>query len=296
MKILLTGANGQVGRCFWDVIAQAQENDSTLELLACGSAELDITDNIAVSSLVNEYVPDIIVNAAAYTAVDKAEAERERAFAVNELGPKYLAEAAAKIQVPIIHISTDYVFDGEETKPYQVGDKVNPQSVYGASKLAGEKAVIGANPRHVIIRTAWVFSEYGNNFVKTMVKLAQSRDKLGIVADQYGCPTYAGDIAHAIFEICTYIANDKATFGIYHYCGDSPTSWHGFARAIFADAVALKLIEKSPELRAINTDEYPVPATRPKYSVMDNSKLTATYDLPASAWRSALRKVLLTQV
>ncbi|WP_111977894.1 dTDP-4-dehydrorhamnose reductase [Algibacillus agarilyticus] len=289
MKILLTGANGQVGRCFQDVIAQQQS--SKIVLKACSSADLDITDKASVESVVLDFKPDFIVNAAAYTAVDKAEAEIEQAYAVNELGVKNLAEASNAIGSAIIHISTDYVFDGNETAPYQPTDAVNPQGVYGKSKLAGELACIDANKKHVILRTAWVFSEYGNNFVKTMIKLAQTRDKLSVVADQYGCPTYAGDIANAILSICVGYTNSSIEYGVYHYSGDLPTSWHGFARAIFDDAKNIGVIDNVPEVRAINTDEYPLPAKRPTYSVMDSSALLPM-NISPSDWRTSLSKVI----
>lgn len=290
MKILLTGAQGQVGRCFQDeILAQA---NALVSCMAFSSAQLDITNKAQVDSVVSDVRPHFIVNAAAYTAVDQAEGDVDAAYNVNELGVKNLAEAAKSIGAVIIHISTDYVFDGNETIPYSPCMQANPESVYGQSKLAGEVACKLANKKHVILRTAWVFSEYGNNFVKTMIRLAKTRNELSIVADQYGCPTYAGDIAAAILNICTELSKGEEHFGVYHFCGDSPTSWHGFARAIFADAQKCELISKEPVLRVLNTDEYPTPAKRPAYSVLDSSKVAAVFSIDAPKWRLSLRRVV----
>lgn len=287
MRILLTGKNGQLGRCFQDVL-----KNTSHELFAYGSTELNIADALQVDRIIQQVRPDVIVNAAAYTAVDKAESDSERAYLVNATGPGLLAEQASALGIPFIHVSTDYVFDGAAVEPYLPSDKTNPQGVYGASKLAGEHAVTAACEHHIILRTSWVFSEYGNNFVKTMVRLAKERDVLSVVADQYGCPTYAGDLAHAILQICDQYEQGKAlVWGIYHYCGDTPTSWHGFARAIFVEAVRLEAITKKPRLKAIASDQYPTPARRPDYSVMSTIALE-NIDINTSNWNESLRKVL----
>jgi len=287
MRILLTGKNGQLGRCFQDVLRKTSH-----ELFAYGSTELDIADALQVDRIIQQVRPDIIVNAAAYTAVDKAESDSERAYLVNATGPGLLAEQASALGIPFIHVSTDYVFDGAAVEPYLPSDKTNPQGVYGASKLAGERAVEGVCNKFIILRTSWVFSEYGNNFVKTMVRLAKERDVLSVVADQYGCPTYAGDLAHAILQICDQYEQGKPlVWGIYHYCGDTPTSWHGFARAIFVEAVRLEVVTKKPCLKAIASDQYPTPARRPDYSVM-STKALEHIDINASNWNESLRKVL----
>jgi dTDP-4-dehydrorhamnose reductase len=269
MRILLTGKNGQLGRCFQDVVAGKNH-----ELFAYGSAELDISNALQVALIVGQVQPDIIVNAAAYTAVDKAETDSENAYSVNATGPELLARQATELDIPFIHVSTDYVFDGAAVKPYLPTDETNPQGVYGASKLAGELAVAATCNKAITLRTSWVFSEYGNNFVKTMVRLAKERDELDVVADQYGCPTYAGDLARAILQICEQHEQGRSlVWGVYHYCGDIPTSWHGFARAIFSKAYELGVITKRPQLKAISSDQYPTPAKRPEYSVMSTEAL-----------------------
>ena len=271
MRILLTGKNGQLGRCFQDVLVGTDH-----QLFAYGSSELNIADAQQVAEVVQQVKPDIIVNAAAYTAVDKAETDSDNAYLVNATGPELLAKQAAALNIPLIHVSTDYVFDGNAVEPYLPTDQTNPQGVYGASKLAGELNIAAVCEKHIILRTAWVFSEYGNNFVKTMVRLAKERDELSVVADQYGCPTYAGDLAKAILQICEQHEQGKTlAWGVYHYCGDTPTSWHGFARAIFAKAESLGVIKKRPQLRAISSDQYPTPAKRPEYSVMSTESLSA---------------------
>ena len=287
MRILLTGKNGQLGRCFQDVLKTTNH-----ELFAYGSDTLDISDEKRVVDIVQSVKPDIIVNAAAYTAVDKAESDSENAYLVNARGPELLALQAAELNIPLIHISTDYVFDGEAVEPYMPTDQTNPQGVYGASKLAGEMNLAAACEKYIILRTAWVFSEYGNNFVKTMVRLAKERDQLSVVADQYGCPTYAGDLAKAILDICEQHEQGKAlAWGLYHYCGDTPTSWHGFARTIFAKSHALGVISNCPQLKAISSDQYPTPAKRPEYSVMSTYSLSVIGVQPSS-WNTSLSLVL----
>ena len=287
MRILLTGKHGQLGRCFYDVFLGTDP-----ELFAYGSAELNITDAQQVADVVQQVKPDIIVNAAAYTAVDKAETDSDNAYLVNATGPELLAKQAADLDIPFVHVSTDYVFDGEAVEPYLPSDETNPQGVYGASKLAGERAVKATCEKYIILRTAWVFSEYGNNFVKTMVRLAKERDELSVVADQYGCPTYAGDLAKAILHICEqHEQNKPLAWGTYHYCGDTPTSWHGLARAIFANAESLGVIDQRPQLKAISSDQYPRPARRPAYSVMSTKELD-DIGVDASSWNASLTLVL----
>ena len=290
MRILLTGKNGQLGRCFQDVLKNTNH-----ELFAYGSAELNIADAQQVETIIQTVKPDILVNAAAYTAVDKAETDSENAYLVNAIGPELLAKQAAILGIPLIHVSTDYVFDGAAVEPYLPTDPTNPQGVYGASKLAGELNLAAACEKYIILRTAWVFSEYGNNFVKTMVRLAKERDELSVVADQYGCPTYAGDLARAILHICEQHEQSKPlAWGTYHYCGDTPTSWHGFARAIFAKAESLGVIQKRPQLKAVSSDQYPTPAKRPEYSVMSTEALSAIGVSP-SDWLLAFNKSLSNQ-
>ena len=281
MKVLLTGSKGQLGSCFCDRLPAGWD------VLATDSDSLDITDLARVKQVVADYRPDAIVNAAAYTAVDKAETENELAARINEQGPKNLAQAAAEAGCRLIHVSTDYVFDGQAKAPYREADVTNPLGVYGKTKLDGEIAVAGAHPEAIIIRTAWVFSEYGNNFVKTMLRLAKDRDVLGIVADQRGCPTYAGDIAQAIIDLL----QRQAEGGVYHFCGDKEVSWSEFAEAIFAAAMAQGLLEKSPQVNGITTEQYPTPAKRPAYSSLDCEKIERL-GISRSDWMNALKFTL----
>ncbi|MCO4785265.1 dTDP-4-dehydrorhamnose reductase [Marinomonas atlantica] len=287
MRIFLTGKNGQLGRCLQDVCLASKH-----DLISYGSDDLDISQTDQVLSVVTEVKPDIIVNAAAYTAVDKAEDEPDKAYAVNELGVENLAQAAQQLGIPVIHVSTDYVFDGDSVEPYKPSDPTAPQGVYGASKLAGEKRLAQVCTQYIVLRTAWVFSEYGNNFVKTMVRLANQRDSLSVVADQYGCPTYAGDLAQAILQLCDqYQQTGELAWGMHHYCGDLPTSWHGFARTIFAKAEQFGLIQTPPQLTAISSAQYPTSAKRPEYSVLDMATLT-NLGVSGCHWLSALDKTL----
>lgn len=287
-KILITGAHGQVGHCLTQ-----QAKTSGWDVLAIDRDKLDITDPQAVLALVNEYQPNVIINAAAHTAVDKAETEIGASYAINRDGPKYLAEAAASVGAAILHISTDYVFAGDKDGVYSEADPVSPQGVYGASKLAGEAAVSSANQKHIILRTAWVFGEHGNNFVKTMLRLGLQRDQLGIVADQFGGPTYAGDIAAALLTIAekAVVAPETVAWGIYHFAGEPHVNWHQFAQAIFDKAVAAQLLEKSPQLNALTTADYPTPAKRPANSRLNCSKITAEFGIPPSDWQTALDNI-----
>lgn len=281
MKVLLTGSKGQLGNCFQDRLPEGWQ------ILATDSDVLDITDHFAVNIAVEEFRPDVIVNAAAYTAVDKAENDRELAERINVLGPKNLAAAAKRVGARFVHVSTDYVFDGKATAPYIETDATNPLGVYGQTKLDGEIAASSELPDTIIIRTAWVFSEYGNNFVKTMLRLVKDRDTLGIVADQRGCPTYAGDIAQAIITLI----EENIEGGIYHYCGDKECSWYDFAETIFNIAFEQAKISQRPILNAINTADYPTLAKRPSYSSLNNSKIER-YEVSPSNWVQALNHVI----
>ncbi|MEI7220567.1 dTDP-4-dehydrorhamnose reductase [Pectobacterium carotovorum] len=281
MKILLTGANGQLGRCFQDRLPAHWQIWST------DAGELDITDLKQVEAAIVHYQPDAIVNAAAYTAVDKAESEPVLAEKINVTGPHNLATVAHEKGIRLVHISTDYVFDGNATTPYVESSITNPLSVYGKTKLAGELAVIKAAPESIIVRTAWVFSEYGNNFVKTMQRLAKERDALSIVADQKGCPTYAGDLAQATISLL----EKNAESGIYHYCGDEEVSWYEFAKTIFEMAKQQGVIDKMPQVTAIATEQYPTPAHRPQYSSLSCEKIERLAITP-SDWVGALSHIL----
>ncbi|WP_392558320.1 dTDP-4-dehydrorhamnose reductase [Orbus mooreae] len=267
MKVLLTGANGQLGRCFQDIFPKEWQ------LIATDSDVLDITNRQAVESFIVTHKPDIIVNAAAYTAVDKAETESELAEKINAQGTYYLALASHSIGARFFHVSTDYVFDGTKTTPYLVTDQTNPLGVYGKTKLKGEILSLQANPNTTIIRTAWVFSEYGNNFVKTVLRLAKERNELRVVNDQIGCPTYAGDLAACIIQLIKQ--NNES--GIYHYCGNESMSWCDFANKIIDVAFEQGKIINKPKIVGIPSSEYPTPAKRPFYSVLDMKKLEKTY-------------------
>ncbi|MFS7242569.1 dTDP-4-dehydrorhamnose reductase [Serratia proteamaculans] len=281
MKILLTGSKGQLGSCFQDRLPQGWE------VWATDSDVLDITDLAKVKRATAQFKPTVIVNAAAYTAVDKAETERELAVLINEIGPRNLAEAANEVGARLVHVSTDYVFDGSATKPYVETDTTNPLGVYGQTKLDGEMAVTNVQPRAIIIRTAWVFSEYGNNFVKTMLRLAKERDTLSIVADQRGCPTYAGDIAQAIIDLL--MKNSEG--GIYHFCGDKEVAWSEFAQEIFSAAKGDGILDNIPLINSITTEQYPTPAKRPAYSTLNCEKIISE-GIFSSDWRRSLVDVI----
>lgn len=282
MKVLLTGANGQLGRCFQDRLPP------DWQIMATDTASLDITDAHWVDQVVADFQPDLIVNAAAYTAVDKAESDAVRAALINAVGPENLARAAKQVHARFIHVSTDYVFDGTSSTPYVETDNTHPLGVYGATKLEGEIAVMEVYPQSIIIRTAWVFSEYGNNFVKTMLRLARERDTLSIVDDQRGSPTYAGDIAQAIIDIATV---DDAR-GIYHFCGDREVSWKVFTDEIISAAARLNLLKSLPVVTGISTDQYPTAARRPKHSTLSCAKI-ARYGIRPSNWVGALNDCMV---
>lgn len=287
MKWLITGCNGQLGKSLQDELAEVQ----SAEVIALDSNQLNITDEAAVKAAFTLHKPDVVINAAAYTAVDKAETEPQLAEAVNVSGPKNLANASDAEGALFVHVSTDYVFDGKAQVAYHEDDVVSPASVYGRTKLQGEQAVAAICKKYFIVRTAWVFSEYGNNFVKTMLRLGRERDSLGVVADQIGCPTYAGDIAKSLIKLVGLGLAGKAESGIYHYTGDLAVSWWAFTREIHAQALSLGLLDKLPELKAITTSDYPTPAARPAFSVLDTSKISKLGISP-SDWRIAIRKVI----
>ncbi|WP_413725041.1 dTDP-4-dehydrorhamnose reductase [Sodalis sp. RH16] len=280
MKILLTGANGQLGRCFQDCIPIGWN------ILATDSNKLDITSREQVQTVVETFQPDVIVNAAAYTAVDKAESEPEIASLVNKIGPQNLALEAKKVGSRFVHVSTDYVFDGRAIMPYVETDETNPLSVYGKTKLDGEIAVSNILQDAIIIRTAWVFSEYGNNFVKTMLRLGKERDELSVVCDQRGCPTYAGDIAQAIIGLL----RQDAGGGIYHFSGGKEMTWSEFAEKIFKVAIETGKLDNAPLVKKITTEQYPTAAHRPAYSSLSNLKISAF--VSPSNWKEVLRKVI----
>ncbi|PSW03896.1 dTDP-4-dehydrorhamnose reductase [Photobacterium lipolyticum] len=286
MKVLITGSHGQVGHCL------AEQLKNKAEIFAVDRDELDITNESAVNDVVSQFQPDIIINAAAHTAVDKAEQEEALSYQINCDGPLNLAKAAQNIGAAILHISTDYVFSGDKDDIYNEEDETNPQGVYGASKLAGEKAVADACPKHIILRTAWVFGEHGNNFVKTMIRLGRDRDQLGIVGDQFGGPTFAGDIAAALITIAEQIhAKNEICWGLYHFSGTPHVSWHQFAQAIFEQAKSQSVLNERPQLVSLATEEYPTPAKRPANSKLNCNKIEQQFGIKPSDWQNALKRI-----
>lgn len=281
MKMMITGAHGQLGKCLQDVLAGLDH-----ELIAVGRNELDITNAGEVLQFVERHKPQVIINAAAYTSVDRAEVEPDKAFKINANAVANLVTSANAVGAFLIHISTDYVFDGSSNMPYLETNLVNPMGAYGKSKLAGEKEVERAQ-RYTIVRTAWVFSEYGSNFLKTMVKLGQERDSLSVVSDQIGTPTYAGDLAAAVVRL----AVRQPENGLYHYSGGEPCSWYHFAREIFDNCENIAKDYSAPTIIPISSLEFPTLAKRPAYSVLDGALLEASLGIRSGNWRGALRGV-----
>jgi dTDP-4-dehydrorhamnose reductase len=286
LKVVVTGANGQLG------YQLAKKLADKVTLLALDRAALDIANDEEVNQTLLAFAPDVIINAAAYTAVDKAEQELDLAKAINETGPENLAKVASKVRAVLIHVSTDYVFDGKSNSPYLEHDTTNPQSVYGLTKLNGEQAILKYCEKHIILRTSWVFAEHGNNFVKTMLRLAQSRPELGVVADQVGGPTYAGDIAQTIICIMEQLnVENEQRYGLYHYSGMPYVSWYEFARSIFEQAEKQQLVTKAPKVNAITTAQYPTPAKRPAFSMLSCSKIQQAFSVSPSNWQAALNNL-----
>jgi dTDP-4-dehydrorhamnose reductase len=285
MKLLVLGAGGQVGhelcRLAWP---------AGYSIAAFGRDGVDITQHEAVFAAVARERPDIVINAAAYTAVDRAETERETAWASNCTGPANLAAACREAAIPLIHLSTDYVFDGSKTGAYREDDPVQPLGVYGESKEAGDRAVRAALARHVILRTAWVYSAHGHNFVKTMLRLGVERPVLRVVADQIGSPTSAADIAAAIRDIVKQLNAGNRSWGTYHFAGGGTATWHHFAEAIFELASPWR--GAPPQIEAIATADYPTPARRPANSVLDCSRIGAVFGIVPRPWREALAEVI----
>lgn len=284
MRVLVTGKEGQVVTAL-QALADAEPD---VELIRIGLPEADLSRPETLDALVREAQPDVIISSAAYTAVDKAESEPELAGRINGDGPGRLARLAAELSVPILHLSTDYVFGGDKDGPYTEEDPTGPVSVYGATKLKGEEQICAATPNHVILRTAWVYSPYGNNFVKTMLRLAETRDEVNVVADQHGCPTYAPEIARALLAVAHRITADRdsALRGIFHLTGQGETTWAGFAQAIFAGAAVRG--RKTARVNPIPTSAYPTPAKRPVNSRLASEKLHRIYYLRLDPWQASL--------
>lgn len=290
MKVLILGTSGQVG----DALMRAPWPRGTA-LVGLARPDIDMLRPETIDASVAAHAPGLVVNATAYTAVDKAESDRDAAFAINRDGPARLAAACAVRGIPLVHVSTDYVFDGSKPSPYTEDDPVCPLGAYGASKEAGEAAVRAALEQHVILRTSWVYAAHGANFVKTMLRLGREREELGVVADQHGAPTAAADIAAAIVTIAGRIASDPdgnpdGIWGTYHFAGAGATTWHGFAERIFQRLE--RETGRRPRLKAIGTADYPTPARRPANSRLDCAKIRAVFGIEAPRWEDSLERVL----
>lgn len=290
-KILLTGINGQVGHAL-----QAELGEYALISLA--RDQLDLSNIDQIRQVVRELKPDLIINPAAYTAVDKAESEPELAHAINALAPQVLAEEAARLDAALIHFSTDYVFDGTKLGAYEETDAVNPISVYGKTKLAGENAIRVVGLPHLILRTSWVYGVYGKNFLKTIIRLATERESLSIVADQIGAPTSSESIADALVKLVNvWNPNQTDLTGVYHLTNLNTTSWHGFSSEIILQYTKLAVNNNWPalklqEIAAITTADYPTPAVRPANSVLNNAKLFEQFGVKLPTWQDGLRQVM----
>ena len=282
MKVLITGANGQLG---WELQRTVPKG---WQVTAFGHAELDITDASAVELTISDLNPDLVINTAAYTAVDKAEEEAEKAYKVNAQGAANIAKAAANSNARLIHISTDFVFDGLQSSPYLPSDTTNPLGVYGASKLEGEKQVTEILPDALIIRTGWLYSSHGHNFAKTMLTLMNNNKELTVVADQIGTPTWARGLAEAVWDI----SKKQEIKGIMHWTDGGLANWYDFAVAIQEEAIEAGIINKATHIKPIRTEDYPTPAKRPSYSVMDKAATWDALGYKANHWRLNLRKML----
>lgn len=286
-KVLITGSNGQLGSEIKKIAATFPE----LEFAFTDVAELDITNSDKVSAFFEIFRPDFLVNCAAYTAVDKAESDVEIATLLNATAVGILSAESAKVKAKIIHVSTDYVFNGNGPRPYKEDNKVDPQSVYGRTKLEGEIECLRNNVASMVIRTSWLYSAFGNNFVKTMLRLGSERSELGIVADQIGSPTNAADLAQAILTIISSDVNLTKSFipGIYHYSNEGVASWYDFTKAIF------EIAEINCFVKPIASEDFPSPVQRPAYSVMDKSKIKLTFGLQIPHWRDSLKTYFQTK-
>lgn len=285
--VLVFGGEGQIGRALTEAAAP-----DDWRVVALGHVDSDITDPGAVEQAIASHRPTFVINAAAYTAVDKSEDERDICFRVNRDGSGVIARASAAAKVPLLHLSSDYVFDGTKPGPWNEDDVPQPLGVYGASKAAGEDLVRENHPQHVIVRTSWVFGVHGGNFVKTMLHLAETRDELRIVADQHGKPTYAGDIARALLGIAVRIRTKppQRPFGTFHFAGKRATTWFGFAESIFDEAA--RRGARMPQVTPIGTAQYPTAARRPANSVLDCSRIESVYGIVPRPWAEGLTATL----
>jgi dTDP-4-dehydrorhamnose reductase len=289
VRLFVIGTEGQVARSLCELAINAPNST----ILCSARPKLDLLRPASIERTLSSFAPDLVINPAAYTAVDRAETEPEIAFATNRDGAGNVAAAAARIGVPIIHLSTDYVFDGKKNGPYLETDSVAPQGIYGKSKLEGELSVAAANERHIVLRTSWIYAPFGNNFVRTMLRLSKERDKLTVVDDQIGCPTFAPDLAFAIVEIARKVLSnhwDKRFAGITHICGPDEVSWFAFARKIMQ--LSKEISGHSVEVEAIPTTSYPTAALRPKNSRLCCDRLASIFDVRMPPLESSLEKCM----
>ena len=287
MKLLIIGSKGQLGS---ELVRECKRNE--FSYLALDLPEFNIADPSQVEKTFADFKPSIVINASAYTNVDKAETEPEIAFSVNSDGPANLAVSCDKNRIPIIHVSTDYVFDGSKGQPYFESDPVSPLGVYGKSKEAGESKLRSILKQHIIVRTSWLYGTYGNNFVKTMLRLGNEKEIIQVVSDQYGCPTCAADLVEAAIDISKQISqNLKITWGTYHYCGIGTTTWHKFTKAIFEIASQYQNF-KVTSVEAITTAQYPTRAKRPPFSALDCSLIKKRFGINTKPWQKSLEKTI----
>ncbi len=285
MTILVTGAAGQVGR-------ECVERGSGA-VIGLDRSTLDLCNAASIATALDRFKPKAVINAAAYTAVDQAEADADSTSAANRDAVALLAQACAREKIPLIHISTDYVFDGGKNSPYSEEDPVNPLGVYAKSKQQGEQVLRQTLTQHLILRSSWVFGRYGTNFVKTIVRLAREKPGLRVVADQHGAPTHAGALAETLLTLARRAAaGETLPWGTYHYCGTPFTSWHGFAETIVERAAALGVLAKPTPVRAITSAEYPTPSPRPANSRLDCARIRETFGIQPQPWRIGLDEVL----
>lgn len=283
MVVLVTGANGQLGQAIQSIVG----NHPSIDFVFCTSLDLDITNLDNCKSVFQNKKPHFCINAAAYTAVDKAENEFDKAHLINVIGAQNLAEVCKTFDTTLIHISTDFVFDGASKKPHSEDDIPNPKGVYGQTKFDGEIAIQNTWEKHFIIRTSWVYSQFGNNFMKTMIRLGRERNELSVVNDQIGTPTNAVDLAEALIKIvCQSKLVLESNFGIYNFSNEGECSWYDFAKEIFNQKGIII------DLKGIPTSAYPTPAKRPKYSVLDKTKITTTFEISIKNWKESLKKCI----
>ena len=279
IKVLVTGGKGQLAQCLKDVV----KRHNNLAVDFQDLPDLDITNKQQLESYFSKNEVDYCINCAAYTAVDLAEEQSSSAYAVNAEGPKNLAEVCKKYHTTLIHVSTDFVFDGQKRTPYLETDAPNPLGVYGASKWLGERNIQEAMEAYFIVRTSWLYSEYGSNFMKTMLKLSETREEINVVSDQIGSPTYAGDLVEVLLKI---VLSSSTNYGVYHYSNSGATSWYDFAVEIF------KHFGKTIAVKPIKTQDYPTAVKRPKYSVLDTTKIENNFDCTIKDWQGSLDKII----